>query len=635
MVAEAFVKIGANLSPLKSGLSKAKGLLKGGIGLAFKAAAVAATVGVAAITAAIAGGIGLVKLGSDLEEMQGKFDAVFKEQAGAAEAFSTDLAKGVGRSRVEIKGFMSELQDLFVPMGFSREQALGLSKEVTALGIDLASFNNMTDAEAIEKLNAGLTGSHEVLKSFGVFINDNTLSLKLQELGLAKNAQVATEQAKAMARLQIIMESTTDAQGDAARTSGGLANQWKRLKGNLFDLASTIGASLIPAAQQVVAVFSGMAGWADTNKDKVSGFAQTLSGGLGQAIEFVKGIVARLVAVWQANWAVMGETITAVWNFIIATIGGAVTTIISFYVSFIEWIGQLQRSIFQFAGMSGGAFTEFGNSVNGVFASMKEIAISVFATIKEWVEAIIFTFLNWDLVTEKLGVKIAQAFENIKLRIINFAQNVVELFSWIGSNWQDILFTALDAMLTAMINYGKNVRKVLSALWEAIKTGSTAPFDNIDFTPILEGAANTISNMPDFKPFVETDAFNGQLDGIDKEWEKRAERWRQTMEDNAPDIGEAAGEGAQDEIDKKTFKMPPFDPKKFDIEGTVKGKGGKSDAGSFKGLAAVWKDVQGKLLKGDEDLKKKGVDLQEKQLAETKKQTEAIVGMTTPVASFG
>jgi hypothetical protein len=654
-LAEAVVKIGANTKPLQGALGRVKGMISGGIGLAFKAAKVVAVAGIAGIGAAIAGGIGLAKLGSDLEEMRSKFTAVFKEEEKVAREFASNLSQSVGRSQIAIEGMMSGLQDLFVPMGFQRDQARELSQSVTGLAVDLASFNNMSDDEAILALNAGLTGSHETLKRFGVFVNDNVLSLKLQEMGLAKNAQVATEQAKALARLQIIMESTTDAQGDAARTSGSLANTWKALKGQIFDMASQIGSALIPAAQSILGVFNGLTDWAKANQENIANVAARIGeafaitfgkimgglnklfggwddiwGSIGGIIDFIMDKVNRFAAIFQQNWDTMGDGIITVFSMVGSVIGGAFAGIIAGFTSFAEWVGQLQRTIYDFVGLSSGRFREMGTTISGVFASIKGWVVSALGTVKEWIEATIFTFLNLDLVTKRLGIKMAETFENIKIRVKTFAENVVILFKWIGDNWRDILFTASDSILTMLTNLGENIRTIFSAIWEAITTGSMEPLKELkdNMKGLMEGAANTISNMPAFKPFIATDMFKGQLNEVDKEWDKRAEKWRKAMEKNAPKTGEEMGEGIAEGVEKglekkDEIKLPKFDASKFDIKGTVEGKGDKAkkdSAGGFTGLEKMWSNLQAAILKPEKaSLEKKGVALQEKQLAEQQK----------------
>ena len=208
---------------------------------------------------------------SELEETMSKFETVFKDQADAAREWLAVTAKAVNRAEVEIAGFLATLQDTFVPFGFARDKARELSQQVTALGIDLASFNNSADDEAIQLLTSALVGNHEAVRRFGILITESTLKAKLLEQGIKGGTQAATEQEKVMARLAIIFGATKDAQGDAERTSGSFANQLKGLQAEVISLAAAFGNILLPAATALVSALREGVGplvvWITANKE--------------------------------------------------------------------------------------------------------------------------------------------------------------------------------------------------------------------------------------------------------------------------------------------------------------------------------------------------------------------------------
>jgi hypothetical protein len=195
----------------------------------------------------------LLKVASDVEESQSKFLAVFKDQADAANRWAEEHAKAVNRSKYDLMGYMVAVQDTFVPLGFAREEAADFSKQLTKLAVDLASFNNASEPETIQLLTSALVGNHDAVRRFGVIITETTLKQELLAMGIDGTTRAATEMDKVVARLNIIMRSTTDAQGDAARTSDSLANQWKALKGDLQELAVGLGQELMPVAKEVIA----------------------------------------------------------------------------------------------------------------------------------------------------------------------------------------------------------------------------------------------------------------------------------------------------------------------------------------------------------------------------------------------
>ena len=196
-----------------------------------------------------------VKTASDAEETQAKFSAVFKELTSEAEDFVQATAKELGRSTNDLRAFMGTLQDTFVPLGFARDQGLEMSKALTKLTLDLASFNNMAQPEVLRALQSAIVGNHETVRRFGVIINQTVLSQELMNMGIKDGAKNATEAQKAQARLNIIIKGTSDAQGDALRTAGSFANQVRRLSSQFEEFAVEIGNIVIPVINKIIGFF--------------------------------------------------------------------------------------------------------------------------------------------------------------------------------------------------------------------------------------------------------------------------------------------------------------------------------------------------------------------------------------------
>ena len=217
----------------------------------------AAGIGVAGI-AAVGAGLGalsvqLINAGSDAEEMQGKFDAVFQEFGGPVTTELTNFATNVGRSRFELMGFASTIQDTLVPLGFARGAAADMSVEVVKLATDLGSFNNLPTEQVIMDVQSALVGNTETLRKYGVVATQATIEQYALSNGLWDGEAAMDAQTKAAAIMGLIMDSTTDAQGDAARTSESWANQMRALKATLTDTATEIGLQLLPAVTPLLA----------------------------------------------------------------------------------------------------------------------------------------------------------------------------------------------------------------------------------------------------------------------------------------------------------------------------------------------------------------------------------------------
>jgi len=103
-------------------------------------------------------------------------------------------------------------------------------------------------------MRSGLTGEIAPLRRFGVNLTDVTLKQKAMSLGLYKGTGLLDVNAKSAAAYALILEQTTTAQGDFARTSDGLANSQRSLTAQMADLQAEIGEALLPIMLELATV---------------------------------------------------------------------------------------------------------------------------------------------------------------------------------------------------------------------------------------------------------------------------------------------------------------------------------------------------------------------------------------------
>jgi len=213
-----------------------------------KVAAVGAAATLAGIGVVLTKGI---KAASDMQETMNKFNVVFGESAETMKNWSDATASAFGRSKEQIASAVAGYQDLLVPMGLSGTAAQSLSKDLVALGLDVASFNNRTDADVVADFQAALTGSGEVMKKYGVVLNEAAVKAELMNNGI--DPKHATNAQKAMARYNIILAGTSAAHGDVARSSDSFANQLKAIKAKASDFLVVVGEKLLPILESWMA----------------------------------------------------------------------------------------------------------------------------------------------------------------------------------------------------------------------------------------------------------------------------------------------------------------------------------------------------------------------------------------------
>jgi hypothetical protein len=275
-------------------------------------------------------GAALIKLAADAEETDSKFNAVFKDQADIVRDWSEEYSQSVGRSATENRAFLATIQDTLVPLGFMRDAAADMSMQTIELATDLASFNNLPTSQVIQDIQSALVGNTETLRKYGVVANQSAIVQEALTAGLIENANELDATSKAQAIYNLIVQGTTDAQGDALRTAGSATNQLRALKSETMELGAELGTILLPAFTEVVQTLRGAVGFfadLDTSTQKiilsVAGFAAALGPAVfivGKTIAAVNTLKFALIAMRTAGLGPLGLAITG----ITAVIGGLV-----------------------------------------------------------------------------------------------------------------------------------------------------------------------------------------------------------------------------------------------------------------------------------------------------------------------
>jgi hypothetical protein len=260
---------------------------------------------------------------ADLSETINKSDVVFGDNADEVLAWSETTADAIGQSQGQALAAAATFGNLFKTMGLGQDVASDMSTELVELASDLASFNNIEPDIALEKLRAGLSGEAEPLRALGVFLNEATVRAKAMELGLADADGQLSESAKVQARYALILEQTTTAQGDFARTSEGQANSARRNAAAMADLSAELGEVLTPIITELIKgglvlirwirdVVRSVKDWAKENKpllDALGKIAGVLGGVFFKSLGLVIDTIGKLAAPFLAAIGLIGDFI--------------------------------------------------------------------------------------------------------------------------------------------------------------------------------------------------------------------------------------------------------------------------------------------------------------------------------------
>lgn len=228
-----------------------------------------------------------------------KFRSVFKELTDEAEAWAKSFGARVGMAVGEVKNVLARYQDTLVPIGFDRATAAEISKKLTALATDLSASEGISQAESADRIVSGMVGNHEALRRFGVIITETSLSAQLMASGMAKSTRDATELQKVIARLNILLEGTRDAQGASARAAGSLMQESRALWGVLTGLSASIGQLFTPALAEVTGFFKELASQMNASLGDTESIGKSIGTAAGTFLKKFEGMRDGILALFE------------------------------------------------------------------------------------------------------------------------------------------------------------------------------------------------------------------------------------------------------------------------------------------------------------------------------------------------
>ena len=248
------------------------------------------------VTLPIAGiGVVMLKSASDAEEAQSKFDTVFSNIKKGANKSAKAIGEDYNIAETATLDLLSASGDLLKGLGFTQQEAFKLSKELTELSGDVASFKNVQGgAERVSTaFTKALLGERESLKEIGIAIGE----IDIKQLADEKGITDLNRQNKALLTRELILRKSKDAIGDVARTSESFANQTRKLEKKIKDLNKEMGKKFLPIAvkvlEKVISLVEKFEELSDSNKSlilKLAGVAAaigpvtTVIGGLSKSI---------------------------------------------------------------------------------------------------------------------------------------------------------------------------------------------------------------------------------------------------------------------------------------------------------------------------------------------------------------
>ena len=429
-------------------------------------------------------GVECLNAASTVEEMENKFNVVFKSTSDSMDKWAKSYADAIGRSKTEIKTAISNQADLMIGMGMTEEVAGDLSQKYTELAYDLASFNNVNDATALEAMTKAMFGETEMAKQLGLNLNVTTMQNSEYVKSLGKSWDSLTQAEKAEAYYQEALKQSVNAIGDAERSSNSYANQIRSVKAKMEEFVQTLGSYFLPMATKVVTFFGKM----------VDG-----------AIDFVNGIAEKWTTIGvpiidniKSNFSEMGITTESVMTFVKNIFSTSVEVLKTVWDS----VGQpIFNLIIQVIGWVRDAFAERMPQIQAFFSGFITDASNLWNNnLKPCLEAI------GNFISNVLAPAFKTVFQGIILPIVDAC------YRGIGDLWNN----SLKPILTGIIDFitgvfsgnwrraWQGVVDMLGGIFGGIVSVVKAPINAVIglINSAISGLNSISVNIPDWVPGV-------------------------------------------------------------------------------------------------------------------------------------
>lgn len=242
----------------------------------------------------LAAGGAATKMASDFEESMNKVNVAFENSSDSVKSFSKESLKNFGIAEGTALDMAAGFGDMATSMGLTRPAAAKMSTSLVGLAGDLASFKNIGVDQAMTALNGVFTGETESLKRLGIVMTEANLQAFALSKGIKTQIKDMDQASKVNLRYAYIMENTSNAQGDFARTGGGAANQTRIFFERLKQIGQQFGSIILPLFTKAVTYVNNL----------FTGFSE-LSEGTKKTIVVIAGLVAAIGPLLTAVGAVL------------------------------------------------------------------------------------------------------------------------------------------------------------------------------------------------------------------------------------------------------------------------------------------------------------------------------------------
>lgn len=205
-----------------------------------------------AIQSSIQSAFNIFDLAASYEESLNLYTVSLGEYAKAGRKWADEISSALYLDETNILQYTGALFNLVQGLGVTSDAAYTMSTNLTQLAYDMSSYLNIDAESAFEKLQSAITGQSRAVASAGIAMQQASLQELAYTLGIEKKVATMTQAEKTYLRYIQIMRSTTNMQGDLARTIVTPENAMRVIQNQFKLLGRAIGQVFIPIVMKAI-----------------------------------------------------------------------------------------------------------------------------------------------------------------------------------------------------------------------------------------------------------------------------------------------------------------------------------------------------------------------------------------------
>ena len=392
-----------------------------------------------------------VSVASEVEEMQNKFDVVFQGMTDEVEAWAQSYSDAIGRNKNDIKTYLADQQNLLVGFGMTRQEGAELSKQMTTLALDLASFANLDETAAVNNMTKAVMGESEAAKSLGAVLNDDTRARAMQAMGLSGTYEKLDQLTKMQVNYNAILAQSPDAIGDCERSLGSYKSTVVQFQSKLKEIKTLVGQFFMPTFQKVISFGAKGLTVLRDGVQKLNDFAAKIGGA-----EKIIGVLGVTIGATLAivNFQKISNGLKLIGKglsnvnlkvFAIAAVVLMLALIVQDFIAFMNGDNSVIGALFEKAGIDA---DEARATIQKAWSTIKDFLLSIWGTLQGAAQAIFGALSDW---WAENGEAVKETLLGIWKAIVGAAK---QIFGALSGWWKE---------------NGAQVMETFSKLWEGIK----------------------------------------------------------------------------------------------------------------------------------------------------------------------